>query len=135
LGHAFIYLFIYLFCDKIFIYSGHSYLCKVLFLQRFEPQNAFIPGFPLLVTAPSLTNVTDEQYFLQQDSVQEPSGNPTNPGGETTHARKEITPGTCRKHWSQTCVLHHFLHPLKSVVFREYSLFRQEAHIVFFIKS
>ncbi|KAJ9584505.1 hypothetical protein L9F63_021159, partial [Diploptera punctata] len=43
---------------------------------------------------PSLSNVTDEQYFLQQDSVQEPSGNPTNPGGETTHARKEITPAT-----------------------------------------
>ena len=46
-----------------------------------------------IVTAPSLSNVTDEQYFLQQDGVQEPSGSPTNPGGETTHARKEITPG------------------------------------------
>ncbi|XP_069672513.1 discoidin domain-containing receptor 2-like isoform X2 [Periplaneta americana] len=45
-------------------------------------------------SAPSLSNVTDEQYFLQQDSVQEPSGNPTNLGGETTHARKEITPAT-----------------------------------------
>ena len=50
----------------------------------------------LFFAAPSLSNVTDEQYFLQQDSVQEPSGNPTNPGGETTHARKEITPGKAR---------------------------------------
>jgi hypothetical protein len=53
----------------------------------------YIVDLLLFVTAPSLSNVTDEQYFLQQDGVQEPSGNPTNPGGETTHARKEITPG------------------------------------------
>jgi hypothetical protein len=58
--------------------------------------------FPLFVTAPSLSNVTDEQYFLQQDSVQEPSGNPTNPGGETTHARKEITPGKYSKNISSS---------------------------------
>ncbi|XP_021918994.1 discoidin domain-containing receptor 2-like [Zootermopsis nevadensis] len=45
-------------------------------------------------SAPSLSNVTDEQYFLQQDGVQDTSGNPTNAGGETTHARKEITPAT-----------------------------------------
>jgi hypothetical protein len=54
-------------------------------------------GFFLFVAAPSLSNVTDEQYFLQQDSVHEPSGNPINPGGETTHARKEVTPGRYNK--------------------------------------
>jgi hypothetical protein len=53
----------------------------------------YVVDLPLFVTAPSLSNVTDEQYFLQQDGVQESSGNPTNPGGETTHARKEVTPG------------------------------------------
>jgi hypothetical protein len=54
-------------------------------------------GFLLAVAALSHSNVTDEQYFLQQDGAQEPSGNPTNAGGETTHARKEITPGKCIK--------------------------------------
>jgi hypothetical protein len=58
----------------------------------------------LFVTAPSLSNVTDEQYFLQQDGVQEPSGKPTNPGGETTHARKEVTPGKLNAMTSQSAI-------------------------------
>jgi hypothetical protein len=69
-------------------------LCSVLAIQR--PVLAitfYVVDLLLFVTAPSLSNVTDEQYFLQQDGVQEPSGSPTNPGGETTHARKEQTPG------------------------------------------
>ncbi|XP_068082067.1 discoidin domain-containing receptor 2 [Anabrus simplex] len=48
-------------------------------------------------SVPILRNMTDEtleQYFLQQEGVQEPAGVPGNTGGETTHARKEITPAT-----------------------------------------
>ncbi|XP_063215521.1 discoidin domain-containing receptor 2-like [Bacillus rossius redtenbacheri] len=48
-------------------------------------------------SAPILGNMTDEtleQYFLQQDSVQEAASPPGDAGGESTHARKEVTPGT-----------------------------------------
>nr|CAD7439503.1 unnamed protein product [Timema bartmani] len=51
----------------------------------------------LTSVAPILGNMTDEtleQYFLQQDSVQELPAPPGETGGETTHARKEITPAT-----------------------------------------
>ena len=38
-----------------------------------------------------MTEESLEQYFLQQDSVPETASK--TPGGETTHARKEVTPG------------------------------------------
>jgi hypothetical protein len=71
--------------NKVIVCSGLGSVCLAMSFYELD--------LLLYVTAHSLSNVTDEQYFLQQDGVQEPSGNPTNPGGETTHARKEITPG------------------------------------------
>lgn len=40
-------------------------------------------------------NMTEEglEQILQQDSVPETASK--SPGGETTHARKEVTPGMC----------------------------------------
>jgi len=72
---------------------------------------SFINTFPVLFAVPVDGNVTDElleEFYGQEisvDNTERPPVSNLNPGvqkksGETTHARKEITPGRIYRYFS-----------------------------------